>query len=183
MAADINDKSMAVMFMADMRTPGIKLICRPSYELNAAATGSPFDYPLTSRFDENDAIFIFDNAFIPWENVFVYRDIEMLKAFYPKSGFVNGYTFQGATRMSVKLDFMVGLLSKALKATGNDTFRGVQVLLGEVVGWRNLFWSMTNAMAGAPDKWSGDAVLPNSQAASAYRIFSTEAYPQIKAII
>ena len=183
MAADINDKSMAVMFMADMRTPGIKLICRPSYELNAAATGSPFDYPLTSRFDENDAIFIFDNAFIPWENVFVYQDIEMLKAFYPKSGFVNGYTFQGATRMSVKMDFMVGLLSKALKATGNESFRGVQVLLGEVVGWRNLFWSMTNAMAGAPDKWSGDAVLPNSQAASAYRIFSTEAYPQIKAII
>ena len=174
---------MAVMFMADMRTPGIKLICRPSYELNAAATGSPFDYPLTSRFDENDAIFIFDNAFIPWENVFVYQDIEMLKAFYPKSGFVNGYTFQGATRMSVKMDFMVGLLSKALKATGNESFRGVQVLLGEVVGWRNLFWSMTNAMAGAPDKWSGDAVLPNSQAASAYRIFSTEAYPQIKAII
>ena len=85
--------------------------------------------------------------------------LKCLKAFYPKSGFVNGYTFQGATRMSVKLDFMVGLLSKALKATGNDTFRGVQVLLGEVVGWRNLFWSMTNAMAGAPDKWSGDAVL------------------------
>ena len=85
--------------------------------------------------------------------------------------------------MSVKMDFMVGLLSKALKATGNESFRGVQVLLGEVVGWRNLFWSMTNAMAGAPDKWSGDAVLPNSQAASAYRIFSTEAYPQIKAII
>ena len=66
MAAEINDESMAVMFMADMRTPGIKLICRPSYELSAAATGSPFDYPLTSRFDENDAIFIFDNAFIPW---------------------------------------------------------------------------------------------------------------------
>ena len=56
MAAEINDDSMAIMFMADMRTPGIKLICRPSYELQAAATGSPFDYPLSSRFDENDAI-------------------------------------------------------------------------------------------------------------------------------
>jgi len=183
MAAEINDDSMAIMFLADMRTPGIKLICRPSYELNAAATGSPFDYPLSSRFDENDAIFIFDNAFIPWENVFVHRDIEMLKAFYPRSGFVNGYTFQSATRMSVKLDFITGILSKALKAAGTESFRGVQVLLGEVVGWRNLFWSLTDAMAGAPEPWVGDAVLPSAKAAAAYRIFSTEAYPQIKAII
>ena len=183
MAAEINDDSMAIMFIADMRSPGIKLICRPSYELQAAASGSPFDYPLSSRFDENDAIFIFDNAFIPWENVFVHRDIEMLKAFYPKSGFVNGYTFQSATRMSVKLDFIIGILSKALKATGTENFRGVQVQLGEVIGWRNLIWSLTDAMAGAPDSWVGGAVLPSMKAATAYRIFSTEAYPQIKAII
>ncbi len=95
------------MFMVPMDTPGIKLICRPSYEMTAAATGSPFDYPLTSRFDENDAIFIFDNAFIPWENVFVYRDIEMLKRFYPHSGFLNGFTLQGCTRLAVKLDFIM----------------------------------------------------------------------------
>ncbi len=63
------------MFIAPMDTPGIKLICRGSYELAAAATGSPWDYPLTSRFDENDAIFVFDNAFIPWENVFIHRDV------------------------------------------------------------------------------------------------------------
>ena len=73
-------RSMVVMFIAPMNTPGIKLICRPSYEMAAAATGSPWDYPLTSRFDENDAIFVFDNAFIPWENVFIHRDIERLKA-------------------------------------------------------------------------------------------------------
>src|SRR5262245_32664189 len=65
MGQDINDESMVVMFMAAMDTPGIKLICRASYEMAAAAIGSAWDYPLTSRFDENDAIFVFDNAFIP----------------------------------------------------------------------------------------------------------------------
>ena len=87
MGAEITDPAMVVMFIAPMNTPGIKLICRPSYEMAAAATGSPWDYPLTSRFDENDAIFVFDNAFIPWENVFIHRDIERLKNFYPRSGF------------------------------------------------------------------------------------------------
>ncbi|MDE5458310.1 Pyoverdin chromophore biosynthetic protein pvcC [Bradyrhizobium sp. CSA112] len=183
MAAEITDDSLAVMFMVQMNAPGVKLICRPSYELSAAATGSPFDYPLSSRFDENDSIFIFDNAFIPWENVFVYRDIEMLKKFYPRSGFLNGFTFHGCTRLAVKLDFVIGLLQKALRATGVEEFRGIQVQMGEIVGWRNLFWALTDAMAGAPDKWVGDAYLPNIKASTSYRIFATEAYPAIKSII
>ena len=38
----------------------VKLICRPSYEFMAAPVGTPFDYPLSSRFDENDAVLVFD---------------------------------------------------------------------------------------------------------------------------
>src|SRR5438309_661040 len=97
MGQEITDPAMVVMFIAAMNTPGIKLICRPSYEFAAAATGSPWDYPLTSRFDENDAIFVFDNAFIPWENVFIHRDVERLKNFYPRSGFFNCCALQGCT--------------------------------------------------------------------------------------
>src|SRR3984893_18510414 len=183
MGQDINDESMVVMFMAPMNTPGVKLICRASYEMAAGATGSPWDYPLTSRFDENDAIFVFDNAFIPWENVFIHRDIERLKAFYPRSGFVNGFTMQGCTRLAVKLDFIAGLLYKAARATGVDGFRGVQAQIGEVIGWRNLFWSLSDAMAYNPEPWVNGAVLPNGRAASTYRLFMTEAYPAIRNII
>jgi len=180
---EINDPSMVVSFIAPMDTPGIKLICRPSYELAAAATGSPWDYPLTSRFDENDAIFVFDNAFIPWENVFIHRDVQRLKDFYPKSGFVNGYTLQGCTRLAVKLDFIAGLLYKAARATGVEAFRGVQAQIGEVIGWRNLFWSLTDAMACNPDPWVSGAVLPNMRASSSYRLFMTEAYPAVRSIV
>ena len=183
MGQEINDESMVIMFMAPMNTPGIKLICRPSYELAAAATGSPWDYPLTSRFDENDAIFVFDNAFIPWENVFIHRDVERLKQFYPRSGFANGLTFQGCTRFAVKLDFIAGLLHRAARTTGVDTFRGVQAQIGEVIGWRNLFWSLTDAMAGNPDAWVNGAVLPSIRASVAYRIFATEAYPAVRSIV
>ncbi len=57
------------MFIAPMNAPGVKLFCRTSYEMTASVLGTPFDYPLSSRFDENDAIFVFDNVFIPWEDV------------------------------------------------------------------------------------------------------------------
>ncbi len=183
MGQEITDPSMVVMFIAPMNTAGIKLICRPSYEMAAAATGSPWDYPLTSRFDENDAIFIFDNAFIPWENVIIHRDIGRLKDFYPKSGFFQGFTLQGCTRLAVKLDFIAGLLYKAARATGVEAFRGVQAQIGEVIGWRNLFWSLTDAMAFNPEPWVDGAVLPNSRGSASYRLFMTEAYPQIRNIV
>ena len=183
MGQEITDPSMVVMFIAPMNTPGIKLICRTSYELAAVATGSPWDYPLTSRFDENDAIFVFDNAFIPWENVIIHRDVERLKNFYPRSGFFNGFTLQGCTRLAVKLDFIVGLLHKAARATGVEAFRGVQAQIGEVIGWRNLFWSLSDAMAFNPETWVGGTVLPNGRASSTYRLFMTEAYPAVRAIV
>src|SRR6202140_3055709 len=183
MSVEITDPSMVVMFIAPMNTPGIKMICRTSYEFAAAASGSPWDYPLTSRYDENDAIFVFDNAFIPWENVIIHRDIERLKNFYPQSGFFNGFTLQGCTRLGIKLDFIVGLLWKAARATGVESFRGVQAQIGEVIGWRNLFWSLSDAMVFNPEPWVNGAVLPNGRGSSTYRLFMTEAYPAVRAIV
>jgi 4-hydroxyphenylacetate 3-monooxygenase len=174
------DLDMSLMFMVPIDAPGLKLICRTSYE---RAARSPFDYPLSSRFDENDAIFVLDNVFIPWEDVFIYRDPQRVLSFYPRSGFTQGFQFQGCTRFAVKLDFITGLLAKALRCTGGDKARGNQVLLGEVVAWRNLFWSLSNAMANNPEPWNGDAVLPELKAGQAYRVFAPDAYPRIKEIV
>ena len=182
-ATATTEPDMAIMFILPMDAPGVKLICRNSYEEIATKLGTPYDYPLSSRFDENDAIFVFDNAFIPWENVIIHRDIERLKTFYPQSGFFHGFTLQGCTRLAVKLDFIIGLLYKAARATGVEAFRGVQAQIGEVIGWRNLFWSLTDAMACNPVPWVDGAVLPNPRASSAYRLFMTEAYPAVRAIV
>src|SRR4030088_2608402 len=122
-AMPINDSDLAVMFIAPMNVPGVKLFCRTSYAMAASVLGSPFDYPLSSRFDENDAIFVFDNAFIPWEDVLLHRDIEKIKVFYPRSGFLNGYQFQGCTRLAVKLGFLVRIIAKGLGAPWAGGFR------------------------------------------------------------
>ncbi len=171
-ATATSDPDLAIMFILPMDAPGVKLFCRTSYEQIATALGTPFDYPLSSRFDENDAIFVLDNVLIPWENVLVHRDTDKILSFYPRSGFLNGFCFQGCTRFAVKLDFMAGLLNKALYATGGDEFRGNQAMLGEVIAWRNLFWSLSDCMVNNPQKWVGDALLPNLQAALSYRVFA-----------
>ena len=172
-------EDFALVFIAPMDTPGCKLICRPSYE---GAAHSPFDHPLSSRFDENDAVIIFDNAFIPWENVLVYRDIERARRFYAASGFFNRYNLQAGTRLGVKLDLMCGLLAKGLAANGTEDFRGVQTLLGEVVAWRNLIWSLTTAMCLDPQPGPGGSVMPKLEHASTLRLFSTMAWPRVKEV-
>ena len=178
-----HDTDLAVMFIAPMNAPGVKLFCRTSYEMTASVMGTPFDYPLSSRFDENDAIFVFDNVFIPWEDVLLHRDLEKLKIFFPQSGFLAGYQFQGCTRLAVKLDFLVGVIAKALRAAGSDEFRGNQAMLGEMIAWRNLFWALTDAMAMNPTPWVNDAVLPNLQSGSSYRVFAGDAYGRVKEIV
>ena len=149
----------------------------------SAVMGTPFDYPLSSRMDENDSILVFDKVFVPYEDVFAYGDIDKVNNFFPRSGFLPRFMFQGCTRLAVKLDFMAGLLLKAVEATGAKDFRGVQAAVGEVLAWRNCFWGLTDAMARTTTPWTPGYVLPNLEYGLAYRVMASIAYPKIKEII
>lgn len=166
-----------------MNAPGLKLVCRPSYSLAAEKVGSPFDYPLSSRYDENDMIFILDKVKIPWENIFIYGDTAKAATFLPSSGFLHRSTFHGVTRLAVKIDFICGLFIKGVEATGVADFRGIQTRVGEMLAWRNLFWAISDAMAKSPNPWHNGALLPNLDYGLAYRWFMSLGYPRIKEII
>ena len=75
------------------------------------------------------------------------------------------------------------MLQKSLECTGVADFRGVQSDLGEVVAWRNLFWSLTDAMWAEAQPWENGAYLPNSQASQTYHVMAPMAYNKIKKII
>jgi 4-hydroxyphenylacetate 3-monooxygenase len=182
-ALPIKTKPFAFVCMVPTGAPGVKLLCRPSYEMMSAVMGTPFDYPLSSRMDENDSILIFDKVFVPYEDVFAYGDIEKVNNFFPRSGFLPRFMFQGCTRLAVKLDFLIGAFIKALEATGTIAFRGIQVSVGELLAWRNTFWALTDAMCHNPVPSAEGSVIPNNQAGSAYRILSNIAIPKIKEII
>jgi 4-hydroxyphenylacetate 3-monooxygenase len=179
----LTKKEYAIICTIPTDTPGLKLLCRTSYSAMSAVMGSPFDYPLSSRLDENDTILILDRVLVPWENVFVYGDLEKANTFLPRSGFLPRAMFHGCTRLAVKLDFLAGLLLKGLDITGSKDFRGVQARMGEVLAWRNMMWALTDSMAHNPDPWIDGTVLPNANAGLAYRWFMTIGYPRVREII
>jgi 4-hydroxyphenylacetate 3-monooxygenase len=74
-------------------------------------------------------------------------------------------------------------LLKAVEATGTKDYRGVQATVGEVIAWRNLFWSLSDAMVRDPKPWIGDYVLPNPEPGAAYQIIAPVAYVKVKNLI
>src|SRR5262249_48234203 len=179
----VQGKNFAIVFMVPTNAKGVKLICRVSNEMRAALLGSPFDYPLSSRLDENDAIFVMDDVFVPWEDVFVFADVEKANNFFPRTGFLPRALIHGCTRLAVKLDFITGLLIKATEITGARAFRGVEANIGEVIAWRNMMWGLSDAMAKSPDPWTSGCLLPGMEPAAAYQVLAPEAYVQVKNLI
>ncbi|WP_053382404.1 4-hydroxyphenylacetate 3-hydroxylase N-terminal domain-containing protein [Leucobacter celer] len=181
--APVTERSMALTFIAPVSGTGISMISRASYESVAARAASPFDYPLSSRLDENDAILVFDEALIPWENVLIY-DTERINEFDEVSGWTSRAIFQAATRFGVKLDFFIGALSKALEITGAGGFRGVQAGLGEVIAYRHAVNGIRDGMIEhARPGWSPDSLAPAAGYGFAYAAMAPAMYRRIREII
>ena len=141
----------------------MKLIGRVSNEQRAAVLGSPFDYPLSSRLDENDAIFVLDDVLIPWEDVFVYGDVDKANNFFPRTGFVPRAFLQGCTRLAVKLDFIAGLF---LQRDGTDRFAWVPRRRGEPGRGDRLAQHDLEPVGRdgeSPDPWEGGYILPGGR--------------------
>lgn len=180
--ATLGKKEFALIFMAPVGGKGVKFFSRASYEQVAAVAASPFDYPLSSRFDENDAIIVFDEAFIPWENVLVY-DAEKVTDFNIKAGWMTRAALQASTRLSVKLDFIAGLVSRALDITGSGDFRGVQAQLGEILAFRDTVAGLRDGMIERATPGFGDSMQPFVDYAYAYAAIAPGMYTRMKQII
>lgn len=181
LGAPVTEDPFGLAFIAPTNGPGVKLLCRPSYEFASAVAGSPWDYPLSSRMDENDAILVFDKALIPWENVIVYG-AQKINEFVRATEWESRAILQASTRMSVKMDFLAGALSKALDITGSGSFRGVEAALGEVINWRNLVTGLRDGMIEDAAPGFGGSMVPSSRYGAAYSTIAPRLYSRIKEI-
>ncbi len=123
------EEAYAVAFSVPVASEGLRFIARETYDHERSA----FDRPLSRRFDEGDAIAIFENVLIPWERVFIAGDIRayntMIIAFPGHVG------LQAVIRGTEKLRFMTGLACKLAQVSGRHKMPRYQEMLGELVGY------------------------------------------------
>jgi 4-hydroxyphenylacetate 3-monooxygenase len=118
-------------FSVPVSAPGLRFICRPSVIHQNAA--SVMDYPLSSRFDETDAMVIFDDVLVPWERVFIHRDAELCNGLYNRTGIMPQIMHQFSTKNLAKAEFMMGLAFAIAKSTNIDQHLHVQGMLAELI--------------------------------------------------
>jgi 4-hydroxyphenylacetate 3-monooxygenase len=119
----------AFAFAIPCATPGLRFLCRESYDLGR----SHFDHPLGSRFEEMDAIVFFDDVLVPWERVFLYGDTNLCNNMAQNT---NQYTHSGhqvVTKNVAKCEFVVGLANLVVKTLGSDGNPQIQALLAELI--------------------------------------------------
>jgi 4-hydroxyphenylacetate 3-monooxygenase len=113
-----DQETEAVSFVVPLAAPGLRLHCRRPY---GQGQPSVFDYPLSTRFDETDAVAVFDEVVVPWENVFVCRDVALTRdQFFATAAHVLGNS-QAQIRFVVKLKLILAVAHRMAEVNGIDS--------------------------------------------------------------
>ena len=136
------DESYANCLVVPVNAPGLKLYPRRPF---AAAATNSFDYPLSSRFDESDSYVVFDNVFVPWKQVFIYRNLEVTRDQWWKTPSHLYGNHQAQVRYVTKLRFMIGIAQRMNEMTGNAANPAVQIMMGELAALVSVYESMSLA--------------------------------------
>lgn len=124
------DERYATAFAVPIDVKGLKIICREPVQ---DGTRSTFDHPLASRYEEMDALLIFEDVFVPWDKVFLYNNVEAANLLYPMTGIAEQPAHQSGVRGYIKLAFAVEVACKVADSIGVDQYLNVSSDLGELV--------------------------------------------------
>ena len=177
--ATAEDVPYAFGFLIRNDTKGLKFICRESVDYGR----SHFDHPLGSRFEEMDAVVVFDDVHVPWENVLLYRDVERCNQAYMRTGAVVGMAHQVVVKNIAKCEFVLGLAALLVDTIGAEGFQHVQEKLAELWVTLETMRALLRAAEAdaALDEWG--VVRPAWNPLDAARNLFPRLYPRMVEII
>ena len=123
-----DDLPYSIAFALPVSAKGLKFICRESF-----ASDSAYDHPLGSRFDEQDAVVIFDDVLVPWDRVFILEDPERANKVNETTDAIVFMAHQATVREAAKAEFIAGLVTLVAETIGVDQFPQVQEKIAEVL--------------------------------------------------
>jgi 4-hydroxyphenylacetate 3-monooxygenase len=160
--------------MVPLNARGLKILSRKSFEAHARST---FDNPLSSSYDENDAVLYFDEVKVPWERVFVHNDVAMAQAQWhaiPTHVYQN---YQCQIRLMVKLRFLLGVAKKIADTNGITNFPQVRETLGQLAAETAMVEGMVVGME-TSGWYYGKYFLPNKRLLYSAMVLTQQLYPR-----
>jgi 4-hydroxyphenylacetate 3-monooxygenase len=123
-----DDVPYSIAFALPVSARGLKFICRESF-----ASDSTYDHPLASRFDEQDAVVVFDDVVVPWERVFILEDPEKANKVSEATDALVFMAHQATVREAAKAEFIAGIVTLVAETIGVDQFPQVQERIAETL--------------------------------------------------
>jgi 4-hydroxyphenylacetate 3-monooxygenase len=173
------EEDLAFSCALPMNTKGIRVLSRKSYEASAV---SMFDNPLSSRFDENDALMYFDDVRVPWDRLFVYRDTDMCRQQFHETFGHSYQNYQAQIRLSIKIKFLLGIARRLTEAIGTTKIPSVSEKLGYMAAQASMIEAMLSGME-ASGAQAGEWWVPNKQFMYAAQVLTQDLYPQFINVI
>jgi len=168
------EEQLAFSAAIPLSTKGVKMLSRKSYEFSSVST---FDNPLSSRFDENDAVLFFDQVKIPWERVFVFKDVQMMSAQWHGTPAHVYQNYQCQIRFMVKMRFLLGLARRIAETNGIIEFPAVVETLGQMAAEVSMVESLVEAMEFSGTQ-KGEYFVPSSSRLYASNVLTQQLYPK-----
>ncbi len=174
-----NHSPFALSFAIPCGTPGIKFLCRDSFDHGR----SHFDQPLGSRFEEMDCIVFFDDVLVPWERVFLLGDVDRLNATAHATHSSVHSAHQGAAKNLAKCEFVLGTALLMTQTLGNAHLPQVEERIGELMLTTQLTRACIRAAEAEAklDEWG--AMCPDPLLAESPRNLFMNAYPRMIEIV
>ncbi|WP_454116924.1 4-hydroxyphenylacetate 3-hydroxylase C-terminal domain-containing protein [Microbacterium aurum] len=149
----------------------------------APSATSEFDYPLTTRYDEPDALVIFDDVLVPWDRVFIDRDVTKVREQFFTTGAHALGNWQAQTRFTTKLKFIAAVARKITQVNGTDRIPGVQEKLGELAAVVSSVESALIAAQHTAELDDAGLMVPGKRALYGVMGLQSETYPRVIAIL
>jgi len=175
MGLQAGEERFAFTAMVPIGAPGVKIFSRKSYE---QASTSVFDNPLSSRFDENDAVLYFDDVKIPWDRVLVNQDLEMSQAQWHDTRAHVVQNYQCQVRLAVKLRFLLGIARKVCEINGIIKIPQVRDTLGSLAAKAKNIEALMFAMESAGERY-GEYFVPNRSILATSQVIAQTLYPEV----
>jgi 4-hydroxyphenylacetate 3-monooxygenase len=173
------DAPYAFAFAIPTATPGLRFICRESFDYGK----SPLDHPLGSRFEEMDAVVVFDDVLVPWDRVFLLRDVERCNRAFAETRAVVHMAHQVVTKNIAKTEFLLGIVCAIVDAIAIEGFQHVQEKVAEVIQYLETMRAFLRAAEAdaAIDRWG--VMTPAWPPLDAARNMFTRMYPRMVEVI
>jgi 4-hydroxyphenylacetate 3-monooxygenase len=169
------DEKYAVSLALPLNATGVKLLSRRSYE---GAAPSVYDYPLSSRFDENDAVIYFDDVKVPWDRVFVARNTAMMQQQFHATPAHVLQNYQCQVRLMVKMRFLMGIARRVAEVNGTIGLPPVRDALGQLAAEAALVEGLVRGMEAKGSVRNGYYV-PDAHLLYAAQVLTQQLYSKV----